>query len=312
MFVLPYYKPCFLKCPEYIGPSGPIEYFTYRYAGVYTKKRMKKILPYHEDPPPYTGKTYSLYGGHTGTERYYRTVKKLTDELLHYCPDEKRLLSHVQMAGSARSFFKKPSEKNICPSLISFIKKEVKASLSLYTKNVKRHLRTLPISQRFDRILKTREEQYYLYMVEIELTNRIYKDQFKHSAYKFSLIAHCLRDFRPECQSTQGDIESECAGCTRECFVHLGSVLLKKYEIHPYISVTMDLEKLFRNIKAAHQSIGALGIACVPELAQGMRLCVKSGIPPVGIPLDANRCARWMQHARETSFSLKELEALIQ
>jgi hypothetical protein len=50
----------------------------------------------------------------------------------------------------------------------------------------------------------------------------------------------------------------------------------------------------------------------VPELAQGMRECIKLDIPPVGIPLDANRCARWMKQARESSFNLKELEALIQ
>jgi hypothetical protein len=272
---------------------------------------MKKTLPRNVDAPPYTGKTYSLYGGLDGTEQYYSTVKKLADELLRACPDEKRLLSHVQKAGSLKSFLSRSSGKKYDPSLITLIRKKVKASLSLYMGNVKKHLRTLPISQRFDSILKTREEQYYLYMVEIELANRLYRVAFKNSVYKFSLIAHCLRDFRPECQSKSGVVESECSGCTQECFINLGSVLLKKYAIHPYISVTMDLEKLFKNIKAKHTIVGALGIACVPELAQGMRLCATLGIPAVGIPLDANRCARWMQHAHETSFSLQELEALI-
>jgi hypothetical protein len=88
-------------------------------------------------------------------------------------------------------------------------------------------------------------------------------------------------------------------------------MLLKKYDIHPYISVTMDLERLFRKIKSEYPSVGALGIACVPELAHGMRLCVKLGIPPVGIPLDANRCARWMNEAHESSFSMRELNALL-
>jgi hypothetical protein len=176
---------------------------------------------------------------------------------------------------------------------------------------VKTHLRTLPLSQRFDKTLRTNEEQYRLYMLEIELVNRIHKDTFKHSEYKFALIAHCLRDFRPDCRSVSGDIESVCKGCTEDCFINLGSLLLKKYEIHPYISVTMDLEKLFKKLKEEHKSVGALGIACVPELVNGMRLCMKLGIPPVGIPLDANRCSRWMRECKESSFNLQELEELI-
>jgi hypothetical protein len=42
-----------------------------------------------------------------------------------------------------------------------------------------------------------------------------------------------------------------------------------------------------------------------------MRLCIKLGIPSVGIPLDANRCARWMKKAHESSFNMKELEMLL-
>jgi hypothetical protein len=149
-------------------------------------------------------------------------------------------------------------------------------------------------------------------MIEIEIINRIHKKAFQESTYKFSLIAHCLRDFRPKCESVEGEYESVCKGCTKDCFIHLGSVLLKKYGIHPYISVSMDLEKLFKKIKKEHQNVGALGIACVPELACGMRLCIKLGIPSVGIPLDANRCARWMKKAHESSFNVNELEILLQ
>jgi hypothetical protein len=148
-------------------------------------------------------------------------------------------------------------------------------------------------------------------MVEIELVNRIHRETFRNSTYRFALIGHCLRDFRPECNAASGDIEEVCRGCTEDCFINIGSVLMKRYNIHPYISVSMDLEALFKNIKAEHPSTGALGIACVPELVQGMRLCIKLGIPPVGIPLDANRCARWMKECRESSFNPKELEALI-
>lgn len=259
---------------------------------------------------PFQGKTYSLFGSGAETEQYYSTIRGLADQLLLRCPDEKRLLSQLQKTGS-KTFFRKLSKKDVDRSLVSFIRKTLRDSLSVYTKAVNRHIRNLPLTKRFDDTIATKEEQYHLYMLEIELVNRIYKEPFKSSEYKFALLPHCLRDFRPECRSVPGDIEPVCKGCTKECFINLGSLLLKKYDIKPYISVEMDQEKLFKKLKAEHPSIGALGVACIPELAQGMRLCVKLGISPVGIPLDANRCARWMKQAHESSFNLEELEGLL-
>ncbi|HWR58541.1 MAG TPA: DUF116 domain-containing protein [Thermodesulfovibrionales bacterium] len=262
-------------------------------------------IPYR---PP-RGKTYTLFSGSAGTEEYYGAIRRLAGRFLEECPDEKELVSQIQQAGNL-SFFKRRN-KTVDRALISFIKKTLRDSLSAYTTGVKQHLRNLPITKRFDNTLTTTEDQYHLYMLEIEITNRIYKEPFRNSEYRFALFPHCLRDFRPECRSVQGDVESECRGCTKGCFIHLGSELLGKYNIKPYISVEMDQERLFRRLKTDHSSIGALGVACVPELARGMRLCISLGIPAVGIPLDANRCARWMKRTYESSFSLKELEELV-
>lgn len=258
----------------------------------------------------FKGKTYSLFGESTGTEEYYSTIKGLAELFLNKYPDEKRLLSLIRKAGNA-SFLRKLTADDDETSLLSFIKKTLRDSLSVYTRGVKSHLKDLPLTKRFDDTLTTKEEQYHLYMLEIELFNKIYKERFKKSEYKFALLPHCLSDFRPECRSVSGDIEAICKGCTKDCFINLGSLLLKKYNINPYISVTLDQERLFKKLKAEHQSIGALGIACVPELERGMRLCISLDIPPLGIPLDANRCARWMREARESSFSLEELEELL-
>lgn len=260
---------------------------------------------------PFKGKTYSLYGNKSGTDHYYRLISKLTDSFLERCPDEKALLFHLQKAGGKSSLIKKLSRKRQDMSLLAFIKETLSNSLSVYTTGVKQHLKNIPVSQKLDPIIKTKEYQYHLYMIEIELINRMYREAFKKSEYKFALIAHCLRDFRPECRAVAGDYESVCRGCTKDCFIHLGSTLLKKYDIHPYISVTMDLDKLFKQIKSEHGSVGALGIACVPELTMGMRLCIKMDMPPVGIPLDANRCSRWMKKAHESSFNIMELERLL-
>lgn len=257
-----------------------------------------------------TGKTYSLYGGRSSTERYYDTIRKLTDLLILMCPDVNMLLDHVQKAGKT-SLMSKLTGRNTDKQLILFIRKLLRESLYVYTTGVNIHLKNIPISQKFDPVINTKEEQYQLYMIEIELINRMYKESFKKSEYKFALIAHCLKDFRPGCRSVSGEIASICKSCTNECLINLGGNLLRKYDIHPYISATIDLKPLFKKIRAKHKSVGALGIACVPELALGMRECIRAGISPVGIPMDANRCARWMEEAHETSYNLKELEELI-
>jgi hypothetical protein len=249
------------------------------------------------------GKTYSLLAGGTEDDAYYETIRGVTDYLLKEIPGEQELLDRVKALNRKRPRIGKGTDELIIGTL--------KKSLSAYTLGVSDHIKGLPLRKRFDDVLTTREGQYHLYMVEIELVNRLYRDEFKRSSYKFALIAHCLRDFREKCEAQPGDIEAVCRHCTKECFINLGSVLLKKYGIHPYISVEMDQEKLLGKLKSKHPSIGGLGVACVPELAHGMRLCIKLGIAPVGIPLDANRCARWMGKARETTYSLKELEALL-
>jgi hypothetical protein len=274
-------------------------------AGVY------KALSNHQKLyTPVQGKTYSLFAEGEDSEYYYAKIKRLADLFLQRCPDEKRLLGLIQKL-EKRRFLLGPKTTGADGKLLQFVQETLRQSLSIYTRKVSNHLKRLPFAKRMDSTLATTEEKYHLYMLEIELVNRIYREEFKRSEYKFALIAHCLRDFRPGCRSVEGDFEAVCQGCTEDCFIHLGSVLLKKYGIEPYISVEMDQEKLFKRLKQDHPSIGALGIACVPELAMGMRLCIRTGIPPVGIPLNANRCARWMSQAHETSFNLEQLEALL-
>jgi hypothetical protein len=259
---------------------------------------------------PVRGKTYSLFGVSDDPRLYFAEISHLADMFLDLCPDERKLLGLIQKAG------KNPFPGGLKTSgadrkTLRLIRETLRQSLSLYTQNVSQHLKSLPVTKRFDSTLTTTEEKYHLYMLEIELVNRIHKEEFKHSEYKFALIAHCLRDFRPGCRSVKGDIEAVCGGCTEDCLVRLGSILLEGYGIKAYISVEREQEKLFRRLKQEHPSIGALGIACIPELAMGMRLCVRTGIPPVGIQLNANRCARWMSQAHATSFSLDQLEELL-
>jgi hypothetical protein len=71
--------------------------------------------------------------------------------------------------------------------------------------------------------------------------------------------------------------------------------------------MTANLGRLLRQ-KAA---LGVLGIACIPELVWGMRRCARAGMPVLGLPLDANRCARWLGEFRPNSVNLTRLETLL-
>ena len=249
------------------------------------------------------GKTYSLFGKSSKSEEYFQDIKQLTDRFLEkFYLNENELLQIIKAGAKKKSFEKKTFE---------FITNNRNKYLSKYTSGVKLHLKRMSLLQRFDATLRTKEDQYHWYMIEIELVNRINKIVFKQVDFKMTLFPHCLSDFRPRCISKAGELERICQGCTKDCHINLGSKLLRENGIEPYISITMDQKKLFKELKSKYPSMGVIGIACIPELARGMRLCQSLDIPAIGIPLDANRCARWIGKAYETSFNLNELEELI-
>jgi hypothetical protein len=75
--------------------------------------------------------------------------------------------------------------------------------------------------------------------------------------------------------------------------------------------MTADLKRLFKILNSSHSTIGVLGIACIPELVKGMQFCEKYDLPVVGIPLDANRCARWMGKFYDNTVNIKALNRLL-
>lgn len=252
------------------------------------------------------GKTYSLFGESSNSDHYFQIIKQITDSIFEKINLNESELLQIIKAGPKRKFFGNKNQS------LEFIVDYLKKHLSQYTPGVKQHLKTMSLFQRFDATLRTKENQYFLYMIEIELVNRIYKNRFQQADFKMALFPHCLSDFRPRCISKAGDVEHICQGCTKNCYINLGSKLLRENGIDPYISVTIDQKKLFQELRHKYPSMGVIGIACIPELARGMRLCQSLGIAAIGIPLDANRCARWMGRAQETSFNLHQLKKLLE
>lgn len=256
----------------------------------------------------FPGRTYTLTDHLGVSTRYHNLVGELADRCLEVVPGEVALREKIRAASTRKGvlkFFTGPDRQ------LKKILQDLDNALIPFLTGIDEHLQNLSLADRLDKTIRTSKEQYICYMLEIELTNRINRGKFLKAPWRMALIAHCLRDFRKGCQSMPGDIEDVCAQCQPVCYVNMGSELLKQFQINPYISLSMDHRTLLNRLKEIHPGLGVLGIACIPELVMGMRLCERLNIPAVGVPLDANRCSRWLRECRETTFNLEELERII-
>ena len=255
------------------------------------------------------GKTYSLRLRETNSDRYYDLIAALADKCLQQVPDPKTLLANLQALTKSRRRLKRiASDRSGSPEsrLIELLRQH----LSAYTTGVQAHLRERRGFLRWGGTLSTSEEQYHLYMIEIEVTNRFNMSPFNLAETKLAFLPHCRRDLEATCKAAQRDVDYVCKGCTDGCSVNLTSKLLRRHRVKPYIWMTANLQAIFRKARKEGDRIGVLGIACVPELVRGMRLCMGRAVPVVGIPLDANRCSRWWGEFYWNGVNLRKLESL--
>jgi hypothetical protein len=105
---------------------------------------------------------------------------------------------------------------------------------------------------------------------------------------------YCLRETQTDSKARADEIDYQCKSSLKTCYINRISRLLKENDINPYIWRRASLRPLFR------------------RLVRGMRLCMKAGLPVIGIPLNANRCIRWMDGFYDTSIDLSALEKLLE
>ncbi len=260
---------------------------------------------------PVTGKTYSLFGESDSTSGYYETIRMLADKVLNLNSGTLDLIQNIRKFSSKKGFLKKSLRTQDPANQMSVILNLIDPHLKKYTGNVEEHLRTLSLSKFWDRRLATTREQYHLYMLEIELTNRLFASDFKKADRKIALMPYCLQDFSAKCKSEKSGFDYQCKHCSLKCFQNYASKILKDNQIEPFIWMQGDMKHLAKYTLKEKRTFGVLGIACVPELTWGMRNCRKNNIPVVGIPLNANRCVRWFGEFFPNSIDLFELEKLV-
>jgi hypothetical protein len=269
------------------------------------------MKPFRPDYSPVNGKTYSLFGNSGSTLEYYDTIRMLADKILENTTEIESVIENIGRFSSKKSYLRRLLKDNKTNSPISDIIQLINPYLKKYTENTEEHLRTLPSSKFWDRRLGTTREQYHLYMVEIELTNRLFASEFKKADKKIALLPYCLRDFSADCQASKNGFDYQCRQCSLKCFQNHASEILKNNNIEPYIWMGGKMKQLAKYTFKDKRTFGVLGIACIPELLWGLRNCHKNRIPVVGIPLNANRCIRWFGEFFPNSIDLNELKKLV-
>ncbi len=240
------------------------------------------------------GKTYSLYGNLDASDYFYKDLKEVTESILQKVKSQSDLLDYIRKNSGNKRALKKGIKISPSKSLLGSMLRITEDSLSKYFTDIDGHLKNLSLSEKCSSTLATSREQYLLYMIEIELVNLLNKDKFNSTETKFAFLPHCLHDLDKECLSASDGTDYVCKSCSKNCSINSVSKLMKLQNIKAYIWREADLKKIFKLARSNGESISVFGVACIPELVSGMRLCAKYDVPAIGVPLDANRCIRWM------------------
>ena len=257
------------------------------------------------------GKTYTLFGNSESTVEYYQTISDLADSVSAMAPDTADLIEKLQRFSSGKRSLKRALEKKRTGNLMDEILKLIDPHLTKYTTGAEEHLKHIPLSKLWDKHIATTREQYHLYMLEVELTNRLNKIEFRKAGRKVALLPYCLQDFTVDCRSEKLGFDYQCRHCSPGCYQNYTSRILRANNIEPYIWQSGNMKKLAKETLLEKKSFAVLGIACIPELINGMRGCRKNSIPVMGLPLNANRCIRWFGKFYPNSVDLDELSRLL-
>jgi len=257
------------------------------------------------------GKTYTLFGNSDSTCEYYETISELACRVSAMEPDTGALIDKLQRFSARKRSLKRALENKREGNLLDEVLNLIDPYLKKYTTNTEDHLKHISFSKLWDRRIATTREQYHLYMLEVELINSLNILEFRSVERKVALLPYCLQDFTVNCKSEKSGFDYQCLHCSVGCFQNHASNILKANNIEPYIWQSGNMKQLAKETLKEKRSFAVLGIACLPELINGMRVCSKNSIPVVGLPLNANRCIRWFGKFFPNSVDLAELRNIV-
>src|SRR5665647_2857009 len=142
--------------------------------------------PARPEYPSVAGKTYSLFGQSDSTSGYYKTIRELADRVVTMHPDTLELLDELEGFSKRKKRLKDALKHKNDGDRMHEILNLIDPPLRKYTENTEQHLKELPLTKIWDRRLATSREQYHLYMLEVELTNRLLREEFRKAPGKIA------------------------------------------------------------------------------------------------------------------------------
>jgi hypothetical protein len=167
-----------------------------------------------------TGKTYSLYGGKDSSDCFYEDLNTFAELILNEFKNLPELLEFTRKISKSKRLLRKEIKNASGNSLLRNILHKAENTFSKYFTGIDSHLKNLTFREKCDSTLSTTREQYLLYMLEIELVNRLNTQSFYSSEIKFAFLPHCLHDLEKDCLSVSDGVDYVCKGCSKVCSIN--------------------------------------------------------------------------------------------
>ena len=163
------------------------------------------------------GKTYTLYGDQDISDYFYEDLREVSDSILNKAENKTTLIDFLRKNSENKRSLRKEIKTNSGKTLLGNILHLTGDTLSKYFTDIDSHLKNLTLSEKCGSTLNTSREQYLLYMIEIELVNRLNKDKFNSAGTKFAFLPHCLHDLDKDCLSASDGTDYVCKSCSKNC-----------------------------------------------------------------------------------------------
>lgn len=150
---------------------------------------------------------------------------------------------------------------------------------------------------------------YYTNMVCAELLNRAYKDEFAGTKNRVVVVPRCLCNPHDSyCKSEKHEFDSTCKECNPHCIVKKIKSECDNRNIKVFIVPHSSSVDGFLTNHNINQSVGLVGVACVPNLMKGGWQVRSRDVPVQCVPLSFYGCKdNWPNGELPTSVDIQEL-----
>lgn len=171
-------------------------------------------------------------------------------------------------------------------------------------------------------MIYTQKNEYILYMLLIEYSNRYWKPIFDEIPLhqKIIVLPRCITGskfdelevkrskegwHRITGSKTQKSSGWELAKLGKELGFQVYITMGRKFKEPSFL-------KVFRNLRKQYGYFGLIAVACIPELVFGRTYIMEMGIPTQAVPLYFSGCAKWHgTKALQTQFPLKLIQQIL-